>query len=169
MFYVIKNGELNEWSDKREALYFKDEAKELTGVTVATFDEYKYKPVDGILIDISDTDEYKEKQEQEHRDRIKAEFIKTSLGLYRKQPKGYSNAVESMNVIFNMVNAKGSLTEQIASLVIFYPEPDFSDPKQCTEEWLIANSYNPEPMTLAEFMKFYIEFQTIWAAEQYKN
>jgi len=129
----------------------------------------KWDIIDAKFTVISDTDEYKEKQEQECRDQIKAEFIKTSLGLYRKQPKGYSNAVESVNVIFNMVNAMGSLTEQIASLVIFYPEPDFSDPKQCTEEWLIANSYNPEPMKLAEFMKFYIEFQTIWAAEQYKN
>jgi len=142
-------------------------------VDKATWAKYagtdKWDIIDAKFTVISDTDEYKAAQEQEHRDRIKAEFIKTSLGLYRKQPKGYSNAVESVNVIFNMVNAKGSLTEQIASLVIFYPEPDFSDPEQCTEEWLIANSYNPEPMKLAEFMKFYIEFQTIWATEQYKN
>lgn len=96
-------------------------------------------------------------------------FLATPLGNYRLQPKGYANAQQSIDTINNIVNAFGGLNEQVASMVIFYPTPDFTKEEECTEEWLIAHQTKHEPCTIAEFMQFYIDFQTRWATEQYQN
>ena len=53
-------------------------------------------------------------------------FIKTSLGNYRLEPKGYANAQQAMDVTNTMATALGGLTEQLVPLVIFYETPDFS-------------------------------------------
>ena len=95
-------------------------------------------------------------------------FIKTSLGNYRLEPKGYANAQQSIDTINNMVNALGGLTNQISEMILFYETPDFTDETQCTEEWLIAHQYKAEPMTKEEWTKFYIEFSTLYAQNQYK-
>lgn len=96
-------------------------------------------------------------------------FIHTPLGWYRKQPKGYANAAQSLDIIFNMVNALGSFTKEIAELMIFYPQPNFTKPEECTEAWLIQHQLNPEPCTKEEFLEFYIAFQKLWAQAQYKK
>ena len=95
-------------------------------------------------------------------------FLATSKGNYRLQPKGYANAQQSIDTINNMVNALGSLTNQISEMILFYETPDFTDETQCTEEWLIAHQYKAEPMTKEEWTKFYIEFSTLYAQNQYK-
>lgn len=95
-------------------------------------------------------------------------FISTSLGNYRKIPQGYANAPQSIDIILNIVTAQQGLNEEIAKMMIFYPTPDFTKAEECTEEWLVSNQYNPEPMTYQEFMNFYIDFQTRWAMQEYK-
>lgn len=99
---------------------------------------------------------------------FKENFINLSIGNYRKYPKGYASAVESFNVIYNLVKAYGSLTKEIASQIILYPTPDILKPEQLSEEWLIANQFSPDVMTLEQFMQVYLEFNTKWAAENYK-
>lgn len=97
------------------------------------------------------------------------QFIVTSLGNFRLQPKGYANAQQAMDVINTMATVSGGLTEQLTNLVIFYPTPDFTVEKQCTEEWLVANQIKPEVMTLEEWQKFYLEFCQLYAMQQYKS
>ena len=96
-------------------------------------------------------------------------FLKTSKGNYRLQPRGYSNAQQSIDTVNGNVNALGALTEEIAAMVIFYPTPDFTKPEQCTEEWLIAHQYNIEPMTKEEWSLYYLEFSKLYALKQYKK
>lgn len=132
---------------------------------------YALEPWEKLVDDevIDNTEEYQEQQAQERRKQFADNFIITSWGAFRKTPQGYSSAVEAVNTIFNMVNIAQGLTESLAPLLIFYEVPDFTDPEQCTEEWLIANQKTHEPCGLATFMQWYLEFQTIWAQTQYTS
>lgn len=87
-------------------------------------------------------------------------------GWYRKQPKGYQSAVESMNVLFNIANVSDGIQ---AGLIIFYQEPDFSKPEECTEEWLIEHQIIQPVMTKAEFMQLYVAFMTAWNTEEHEG
>ena len=96
-------------------------------------------------------------------------FIVTSWGAFRKTPKGYSSAVEAVNTVFNMVNVAQALTEDLATLLIFYEVPDFTKAEQCTEEWLVAHQKKHKACDLQTFMSWYLEFQTVWAKTQYTD
>lgn len=87
-------------------------------------------------------------------------------GCYRKQPKGYQSAVESINTCFNAVTVLGLLPQDY---LIFYTKPDFTDETQCTEEWLIANQFKNETMTAQEFGQFYVAFMTGWNTQEHKE
>lgn len=82
-----------------------------------------------------------------------------NIGWYRKVPRGYSSAIESLNTAFNAVEILNSLP---ADYLIFYTKPDFTQDEQCTEEWLIANQFKNKAMTKEEFMQFYANFVTAW-------
>lgn len=97
------------------------------------------------------------------------QFIVTSLGNYRLEPKGYANAQQAMDVTNTMATALGGLTEQLTNLVIFYETPDFTKEEECTEEWLVAHQIKPDVMTLVEWQKFYLEFCQLYAMQQYKT
>lgn len=61
MFYVIKNEQMYEYSDKiSKAMNYPEEAKELPGVTMREYQMNldKYKIENGVLVDISQTEEY---------------------------------------------------------------------------------------------------------------
>lgn len=100
---------------------------------------------------------------------FESNFLATSLGNYRLHPKGYANAQQSIDTVNNIVMAMGGLDETIAQMVIFYATPDFSKPEECTEEWLVQHQSHPEPMTLQEWVQFYIEFTTLYARKVYKT
>lgn len=108
----------------------------------------------------ADTEEYQQKQIKKREEHFKSEFFEIpNVGWYRKIPKGYSSAIESINTAFNAVLVLNSLP---ANYLIFYTKPDFSDEKQCTEEWLISNQFSNKDMTKEEFMQFYANFVTVW-------
>ena len=141
-------------------------------VTNELAEEIKQNPMAYKIVDNNVVKKTNEEIEQdkisERENTFKNDFIKTSWGWFRKQPKGYANAPQSIDIILNMVNAMNGFTEQIKNLMIFYEKPNFTEPEQCTEEWLIANQYHHDVCTVAEFLQFYIDFQTRWAQEQYK-
>ena len=95
-------------------------------------------------------------------------FLVTSKGNYRLMPKGYANAQQSIDTINGNVLSIGELDAEIAAMVIFYPTPDFTNPEQCTEEWLVQHQYNIEPMTKEVWGEFYREFSRLYALNQYK-
>ena len=107
-----------------------------------------------------------DEEQAEHRQQefLKDFFNVEGFGYYRRQPKGYQSAVESMNVLFNIANVTQGVQ---AGLIIFYQEPDFSKPEECTEEWLIAHQIIMPAMTLQEFMQLYVAFMTAWNTEEH--
>ena len=111
---------------------------------------------------------YQKIKANERKAEFENKFIQTPWGWYRKQPKGYANAPQSIDIICNIVNASDGFTEQVADMMLFYQQPDFNNPEECTEEWLIKHQYKHEPCSTQEFMQFYIAFQTAWAKDQYK-
>lgn len=129
-----------------------------------TPEKFVYK--DGEIVE---NPNYEEEQAEKRKQAFYTHFIKTSLGNYRLEPKGYANAQQAMDVTNTMATALGGLTEQLVPLVIFYETPDFSKAEECTEEWLVAHQKNPSVMTLEEWQKFYFEFCQLYAMQQYKS
>ena len=78
---------------------------------------------------------------------------------YRRKPKGYSSAVESLVAAYTIAVAQGKLN---AGIIKVYPVPDFNDPEQVTEEWLVANQISLPEMNTQEFMGFYAKFLVAW-------
>ena len=109
---------------------------------------------------------YKEKQAQKRKASFLQDFFKVDgYGYYRRQPKGYQSAVESMNVLFNIANVTKGIQ---AGLIIFYEEPDFTKPEECTEEWLVEHQIIMPAMTLEQFLQLYVAFMTAWNTEEHK-
>lgn len=110
-------------------------------------------------------DEVKGELVQERENLFKKDFFNIEgYGWYRKTPKGYTSAVESINTAFNIVTVVGILPK---GSLIFYTKPDFTDEKQCTEEWLIENQIKSDEMTATEFGKFYAAFVTAWNTQEH--
>ena len=108
----------------------------------------------------------KEQKELEREESFKNNFFKIKDACwFRKQPKGYNSAIESLNTAFNVVSVLGKLP---ANTLTFYIAPDFSIEEQCTENWLVKNSYKNEEMTPQEFSEFYASFMTAWNNEEHK-
>jgi hypothetical protein len=78
---------------------------------------------------------------------------------YRRKPKGYSSAVESFLAALSIVSATGSIG---AGIIKVYPVPDFNDPEQVTEEWLVANQISLPAMNAQEFGVLYNRFLQAW-------
>jgi hypothetical protein len=116
--------------------------------------------------EFADTDEYTNHIIETRKQNFLNEFfLIPNYGYYRKQPKGYSSAIESISVISNMITF--GVTTIPAGTLTFYQEPDFTDETQCTEEWLIANQVKSEEMTATEFAQFYTTFVTVWNAQEH--
>lgn len=109
---------------------------------------------------------YTEEEEANIREQaFKSDFFEIpNFGWFRKVPKGYSSAVESLNTAFNAVTIMQSLP---AGTLIFYQAPDFTKPEECTEEWLIEHQTTNEQMTAQEFGAFYIAFMTAWNNQEH--
>lgn len=127
-----------------------------------TDDEYVLCNDEYVLADSQEIVDYR-------REKFYSDFLATSLGNYRLKPKGYANAQQSIDTVNNIVMAFGGLTEQVAQMVIFYQTPDFTKPEECTEDWLVAHQYNPEPMTTQQWLQYYVEFTQKYAAAQYRK
>ena len=129
----------------------------------------KWDIIDGEFVDITDTPEYQEEQTEKRRKKFYGEFLATSLGNYRLQPKGYANAQQSIDTVNNVVMLMGGLNETIAQMVIFYDTPDFTKEEECTEEWLVQHQHHPNTMTIQQWGQFYVEFAGLYAQHQYKQ
>lgn len=112
-------------------------------------------------------EEEAEQEEQERENNFKSSFFEIpNFGWFRRTPKGYSSAVESLNTAFNAVSILQKLP---ADMLIFYQEPDFTKPEECTEEWLIEHQIKNQEMTIQEFGAFYMAFMTAWNNQEHVN
>lgn len=125
---------------------------------------YLIEDTENALVAKGYTDEELAQQRQQS---FYKQFIATSKGNFRLIPKGYANAQQAIDIIKNMVQIQGSLTEQLAQKVLFYPTPDFTKEEECTDIWLFSQQYSIDTMTLEEWNTFYLEFSQLYAQQQY--
>ena len=124
-------------------------------------DRYIYQ--DGAIVE---NPNYEDEQINARKKEFKKQFFKIdNYGYFRKKPKGYGSAVESLNTAFNVVTVIGNLP---ANTLTFYTEPDFSEPEQCTEEWLVANSFKNSELSKEKFALFYSQFMTDWNEQEHE-
>lgn len=105
----------------------------------------------------------------ERKARFLRDFFKVSLGdlgvgYYRKKPKGYQSAVESINTAQIMCSKMNGLPEGI---LIFYQQPNFNKPEECTEEWLEQHQTVLPAMTVEQFDTLYVSFITAWNTQEH--
>lgn len=91
-------------------------------------------------------------------------FLVEGVGYYRRQPKGYQSAIESINTAYNISKENGGLP---ANVLIFYPQPDFEVAEQCTEQWLVANQIKLPAMAHAQFVELFNLFVTTWNSQEH--
>lgn len=126
----------------------------------------KFKISDNKIIE-KNAKEYITEQELKREAWFKAEFFEIpSFGWFRKTPKGYSSAVESINSAANAILLGSAVVPE--GTFIFYKSPDFTDESQCNEEWLIKNQYKNEEMGTAAFKTFYMIFIEAWNNTEHK-
>ena len=127
------------------------------------YNDGKYIIVDSVMVlNPNYEEEEAAKREADFKSKF---FLIEGFGWYRKQPKGYQSAVESMNVLFNVANVSDGIQ---AGLIIFYQEPDFTKPEECTEEWLVEHQIIQPAMTKQAFMSLYVAFMTAWNTEEHE-
>lgn len=98
------------------------------------------------------------------------DFFKVNLGelgnaYYRKKPKGYASAVESILTAQIICAKLNGLPEGI---LIFYKQPTFSKPEQCTEEWLESHQIVLPALTVEQFDELFINFITSWNKKEHE-
>lgn len=156
-----------------------DIPKNWTEINIEQYDDYrelaegysngKYIIIDNALVLNPD---YQREQAAVREADFKSKFFNIAgFGWYRKQPKGYQSAVESVNSAYNSFSEmqKLGLAENFpANTLIFYQQPDFTKPEQCTEEWLIAHQIFNTEMTPQKFGQFYIGFIQAWNTEEHQ-
>ena len=157
MYYTIQNNVLLK-AENKEALEMYDNVQ----VLPSDYVEGKYVVFEGKLVL---NPNYEEEKAEIRKQEFEIQFFEIpNVGYFRKKPKGYGSAVESLNTAFNMVTVMGMLP---ANTLTFYSQPDFTDETQCTEEWLIENSFKNAQMTIEEFGKFYASFLTAWNNQEH--
>jgi len=157
MYLGYQNGQIKFYTEQPldQELYNLDKIEETDLEYILDGEEYVLK------------DEAWEAEQAEKRqaDFLNQFFAIGDYGYFRKQPKGYGSAVESLNTAFNVVTIMQKLP---ANTLTFYKAPDFTDETQCTEEWLVDNSFKNAEMTTAEFAQFYAMFMTAWNTQEHK-
>ena len=101
----------------------------------------------------------------DRREAFLKDFFKVDgYGYYRKTPKGYKSAVESINTAYAMCKENNGLP---AGIIIFYQEPDFNKPEQCTEQWLINHQIVLPAMDVQTFVSLFNLFITTWNRQEH--
>lgn len=166
MYYRIKDNMLYDYADYKYA----QDCIKTDIITKDELDADKSLVIvqDGVLILNPD---YDTEQATKREENFKTNFFEIETienvftgGWYRRVPKGYTSAIESLNTAFNAVTVLGKLP---ADTLTFYTAPDFTDAEQCTEEWLVANAFKNAEMTTTEFGAFYATFLQAWNATEH--
>lgn len=106
----------------------------------------------------------------ERKTRFLQDFFKFSLGAlgtgyYRKKPKGYQSAIESLNTADRMCAKNNGLP---AGVLKFYKQPNFNKPEQCTEEWLEQHQIVLPALTPEQFDDLYNKFVMAWNQQEHE-
>lgn len=160
MFYRVQENMIIDNAD----FNYSDECKY---TDICTTKEYQEDPLRYTLIDgeIAINPNYETEQLKKLEKEFDSQFFEIpNFGYFRRIPKGYNSAVESLNTVCSVVTFMKLLPQ---GTLTFYHKPDFAKPEQCTEEWMVNNSYKNEAMTLDEFAVFYTTFITAWNTQEH--
>lgn len=80
-------------------------------------------------------------------------------GYYRKIPKGYSSAIESIIAVSKVVEIEKKLPSRILS---FYEKPNFYEDDSLNENVIAEGQFYIDEMSIEEFNLFYITFVQTW-------
>lgn len=170
MIYICyKNDEIYGYTDNISNVGDIAYGMGITDYNIAQTDYEDYTPYNNKYLfengEVKLNPNYKTEQAQKRQAEFEAQFFEIeNVGYYRKEPKGYSSAVESINTAFNIVTVAGSLP---ANTLTFYIKPDFTNAEQCTEDWLVAHQFKNETMTPTEFGAFYAKFIEAWNKQEH--
>ena len=140
---------------------------EITEEVYNSIDHYIYNNGEIVL-----NPNYDKEQAEIRKRTFLEDFFKVGeYGYYRRTPKGYQSAIESINTAFNnfILMQQSGITEFPADVFIFYTEPDFTDPEQCTEKWLIEHQHKNNTWTAQEFGAFYSAFTRAWNNQEHET
>jgi len=160
MFYRIQNEKLLDYADFEYA----NNCLETNIITQTELDEHPDKVIiqDGVLVLNPNYETIEAAQRQAD---FESKFFSIpGFGWFRKVPKGYTSAVECLNLAFNNVSLMGKLP---AETMIFYTQPDFTKPEECTEEWLVAHQIKNAEMSVEQFGQFYAGFSVAWNSTEH--
>lgn len=162
MFIAKNNGLIIQAKETREEL---EQALEFMVYDTIEETNVNYKLVNGVYV--SEVEQAGIKQKEFENKFFYIPPIENIFegGYFRKQPKGYSSAVESISTADSICTKMNGLP---SNTLTFYTKPDFTDENQCTEEWLITNQFKNKSMTLEEFAQFYITFITAWNTQEHQ-
>ena len=166
MFYRIKKNKLYDYANYKYA----EDCLVTDIITQAELDAHPNKVIIEMGLLVLNPDYDQEQADLREAD-FKSKFFNIEgFGWYRKQPKGYQSAIESLNTAFNRFSfmQKMGIETFPANVFIFYAEPDFTKPEECTEEWLVAHQTKNEAMTAQEFGSFYAAFTDAWNTEEHE-
>lgn len=113
MFYVVKEDNIFEYGDYiNKAWEYPEEAKELSGIDSSYYETNKdrFAIVEGILTDISETDEFKlqvvEKEKTQRREQILEELAALDMKCIRAIREGGSdeNGISFLEIYQNRIN-----------------------------------------------------------------
>ena len=125
--------------------------------------------------EIVENPDYKKEQAQKRQQEFLKDFFKVPLSsqftekeyaYYRKIPKGYSSAIESIMAAERVCSKMQGLP---ANNLIFYEEPDFYDETQCTEEWLYSHQITLPALTVEQFDNIFITFIQSWNTQEHSK
>lgn len=163
MFYIQQDEKIVLFDENLETL-------QNTIESIPRYADLEIQETEREIIQLNNEFVFKDEVELELAEARKEEFLKQffkidGYGYFRKQPKGYGSAVESLNTAFNIVTVLGNLP---ANTLTFYAEPDFTVAEQCTEEWLVANATKNEEMSSSDFGTFYAQFMMAWNTQEHQ-
>lgn len=160
MFYRVQENMIIDNAD----FNYSDECKYTDICTTKEYQEdpFRYTLIDGEIVL---NPNYEAQQLKKLEKEFDSQFFEIpNFGYFRRIPKGYNSAVESLNTVCSAVTFMKALPQGILT---FYNKPDFTKPEQCTEEWITNNSYKNKAMTLDEFAVFYTTFITAWNTQEH--
>ena len=97
-----------------------------------------------------------------------SQFIQTRYGWFRLDPKGFANAQQAIDFADKMIEKAGTVTPQIASLILFYDKPNFNNSDESSEEWLLSHQHSLPLISKDEWDAFYMEFGQAYLNKMYK-
>lgn len=104
---------------------------------------------------------------EDRENRFNQEFLITSKGAFRIQPRGFANALQAVDFIDKQVKKEGLISETVGAQIFFYSIPDFTKVEECTEEWILQHQNSLGSISKEEWEAISLEITQLYLNHQY--